>query len=167
MPLAVCTPSVATIDELRSVLETFQRPLSGSQLLDLTARLQFPPRQWRECVAFDPQRFCFQTIYKSPYFEVNVIGWRSGQHSSAHDHRGTACCVLVLEGTLTNRDYCTVAGNRLHETARLELGPGEILARSGWEIHRCGNEQPCGAELATLHLYSPPLRPLAERQYLE
>lgn len=165
MQSAVRHHTVTTIDELCSALETFQRPLTAPELLEFTSRLQLPPDHWQEHLRFNPYRYCFQTIYDSPHFEINLIGWRSGQYSFVHDHRSTACCVLILDGTLTNRDYCTVAGSTVSETARLELGPGEILSRSGWEIHRCGNEQPCGVDLATLHLYSPPLRPLSERQF--
>lgn len=163
----VRTDTITTIDELRAVLETIRQPLTVVQLLELTSRLQLSPSQWREHLTFDPHRFSFRTIYDSPHFEINVIGWRSGQFSSTHDHRGTACCVIVLDGVLTNIDYRIVSANELKKTSRVDLRPGEILSRSGWEIHCCGNEQPCGTDLATLHLYSPPLRPLAERQYHE
>lgn len=167
---AVPASPVVTIAELRSALDayhTYHRPLSARELLEFTSRLQLPPQQWRKYVAFHPRRFCSQTIYRSRYFEINIIGWRSGQHSSVHDHRGAACCVLVLEGVLRNRDYCIVQGHELKEVSRVELGPGEILLRSGREIHRCGNEQTYGVGLATLHVYSPPLWPLSERQYRE
>lgn len=159
------TIAVATIDELRAVLQTSDRPWTAPELVTFTSRLRIPRKQWRGCVAFNAHRFCYQTLYASPQFEVNLIGWRSGQHSSVHDHRGTACCVLVLDGILTNRDYSMGSGSTLNETGRFDLKPGEILSRTGWEIHRCGNEQTHGVDLVTLHLYSPPLRPLSERQY--
>lgn len=161
------TNTITTIDELGAVLATFQRPLTTDELMELTSRLQLSASEWREYLAFDPHQFCFRTIYHSPHFEINIIGWRSQQHSSIHDHSGTACCVLVLEGTLTNIDYLAVSDKQLRQTTRIELRSGEILARSGSEIHRCGNDQPSGMDLVTLHLYSPPLRPLSERQYHE
>lgn len=167
MRFADPTLTVATIDELRAALQSFERPLTAPELLDFTSRLRLPRKQWREYIAFDPHRFWFQSLYESSHFEVNLIGWRSGQQSSVHDHRGTACCVLVLDGLLTNRDYRVVSGNKLYELGKFNLNPGEVLTRTGGEIHRCGNEQPYGVDLVTLHLYSPPLRPLAERQYAE
>jgi cysteine dioxygenase len=163
----VRTDTMATIDELRAVLEMIRQPLTVVQLIELTSRLQLSSSQWREHLVFDPERFSFRTIGDSPHLEINVIGWQSGQFSSIHDHRGTACCVLVLDGVLTNIDYRFDSANELHETSRVDLRLGEILSRSDREIHCCGNEQPCGTDLATLHLYSPPLRPLAERQYHE
>jgi len=158
------TDTIATIAELRAVLETIRQPLTVVQLVSLTSRLQLSPSQWRKHLTFDPDRFSFRTICDSPHFEINVIGWRSGHFSSVHDHPGTACCVLVLDGVLTNIDYRLDSAKELNETSRIHLRLGEILARSDREIHCCGNEQPCGTDLATLHLYSPPLRPLAERQ---
>lgn len=160
----VLNDTITTIDELYAILETIRQPLTVVQLAELTSRLQLPPGQWREHLTFEPDQFSFRTIYGSPHFEINVIGWRSGQFSSVHNHRGTACCVLVLDGVLTSIDYRLVSAKELNETSRVDLRPGEILSCNDREIHCCGNEQPCGTDLATLHLYSSPLRPLAERQ---
>ena len=157
--------TITTIDELRSVLETVRRPLTLFELRVLASRLRFSADQWQRYLTFDPRRFSFRAIYSSPHFEINLIGWRSGQFSSLHDHRGTACCVLVLDGVLTNVDYGILSSKVLKETSQVTLRPGQILSRSGCEIHRCGNDQPYPVELATLHLYSPPLRPLSRRQY--
>jgi cysteine dioxygenase len=159
--------TIITIEDLRSVLGTIERPLTIEHLPELVSRLNLSGDQWREYLTFDPHQFSIRTIYESPCFEVNIIGWLSGQFSSIHDHRGTACCVMVLDGVLTNIDYRLDAVNELEETSRGDLWPGEMLCRSDRAIHRCGNGQPRGIDLATLHLYSPPLRPLAERQYRE
>lgn len=165
MQSLVRSEKITTINQLRSVLETFQRPLPLPELLELTSRLHLPRSHWQTDLVFDAHRFCFRTLYASPHFEINIIGWKPGQSSSVHDHSGTACCVLVLDGILTNRDYQIVSSNQLHETSELKLRPGEILARSDCDIHRCANEQTDAVDLATLHLYSPPLRPLSERQH--
>lgn len=157
--------AIMEVDDLLSALKTFQQPLSLPELVEITSRIQLSRGEWQERVSFNSQQFCFQTFYESPYFEVNLIGWRSGQTSSIHDHCDSACCVLVLEGVLTNRDFHVGFGNTLKENARIDFASGEILARSGREIHCCGNEQSNEARLVTLHLYSPPLRPLCERKY--
>lgn len=156
---------IVTLDDLRAALAAIGGPLSIQQLPEFVSRLQLHPSQWRAQLTFHPERFSFRTIYASPHFEINIIGWRSGQFSSIHDHRGTACCVLVLDGVLTNVDYYRNAMNAMRETSRVNLHPGEVLSRNAWEIHRCGNDQPCGSDLATLHFYSPPLLPLEQRQH--
>ncbi|WP_081585031.1 cysteine dioxygenase [Rhodopirellula baltica] len=158
---------ITTIDALRSVLVETDHPLEIQELRELCSRLQLPSSEWRRFLTYDPHRFSYQTVHESSHFEINVIGWRSGQFSSIHDHRDTACCVLVLDGVLTNIDYHVDSMDEVEETSRFELLPGEMLSRNNWEIHRCGNAQPHGVDLATLHMYSPPLRPLEERQYQE
>ncbi|WP_417389338.1 cysteine dioxygenase [Gimesia sp.] len=161
----VHTATIDTIEALRSALTKIERSLTVYELPEFASRLQLLASQWREYLTFDPHQFSYRTIYESPKFEINIISWRIGQFSSIHDHRGTACCVLVLDGVLTNIDYQLDAANELRETSRFDLRPGEMLSRNDWEIHRCGNGQPSGVDLATLHLYSPPLRPLEERQH--
>lgn len=165
MQYVIRSDRITTTNQLRSVLETPQRPLPLPELLEFTSQLQLPRNQWQTDLAFNPHRFCSRTLFASPHFEINIIGWKPGQHSSVHNHSGSACCVLVLDGVLTNRDYQIVPQNQLRETSRIELQPGEILARSDCDIHRCGNEQTGSADLATLHLYSPPLRPLSKRRH--
>ncbi|EDL59363.1 cysteine dioxygenase [Gimesia maris] len=163
----VRTDTIATVDELRSVLKTFSEPLKPWALLELVSQIQLTPSEWHKYLSFDPHRFCFRTIYGSANFEINIIGWRRGQFSSVHDHRGTSCCVRVLEGVLTNVDYHVGVSQELKQIRRVDLQAGEILSRNEWEIHRCGHEQSFRGDLATLHVYSPPLRPLSERQYDE
>lgn len=168
MPLTVQDPQAVPIDtiaELRALLAATHRPLTIDELTHVASRLRLDPQDWRQHLAFSEEHFCFQTIYESPHFEINVIGWRTGQFSSAHDHRGTACCVLVLAGVLTNIDYRLNGPYSLQETGRFHLQPGELLPRTDLDIHRCGNEQADGSDLVTLHLYSPPLRPLTEREH--
>jgi cysteine dioxygenase len=136
------TGTIFTIDALHSVLARIERPPTVHELPELASRLQLLASQWREYLTFDPHQFSYRTIYDSPQFEINIIGWRRGQFSSIHDHRGIACCVLVLDGVLTNIDYQLDAANELIETLRFDLRPGEMLFRNDWEIHRCDNEPP-------------------------
>lgn len=77
MQSSLQTHQVATLDELRSELESFQRPMTAAELLDFTYRMQLAPRQWRDYLAFNPHRYCCQTIYESQHFEINIISWQS------------------------------------------------------------------------------------------
>ncbi|WP_146394011.1 cysteine dioxygenase [Allorhodopirellula solitaria] len=155
---------IATIDELCTVLATTNHALKIEELRGLASRLRLPALQWRKYLTFGLRQFSYRTIYESSCFEVNIIGWRSGQFSSIHDHQGSACCVLVLDGVFTNIDYVFDTPDALRGTRKADLGVGEIQCRSDGEIHRCGNAQSGETKLATLHLYSPPLQPLAVRQ---
>ncbi len=153
---------ITEIEHLRQSLSKYDRALPPHQLRKFASQLTLSPSQWQSHVTFHGQHFCYKTLFQSAYFEVNLIGWRPGQSSSIHHHIGSACCVLVLDGLLTNRDYRVACESHLIETAKTDLTCGEVLTRFGTQIHSCGNEQK-NVDLTTLHLYSPPLRPLAER----
>lgn len=165
MLLAKRNDAIRTLEELHAVLQGFRRSMTAPELFRLASRVRLSFKEWNEHLAFHPDDFCVSSLFQSRDFEINLIGWRSGQHSAVHDHRGTACAVIVLDGILTNRDYRVNSSGRPRETARLQLEPGQHLTRNDLQIHRCGNEQASGENLATLHLYSPPLRPLCERRH--
>jgi len=157
--------TLTTLDDLFAWLRACDRPLSLNELYDGVRRVELSAEEWRPRLSFSADNFCFQTLFESPAFEVNLIGWHPGQFSSVHDHRGTACCVLVLEGTFTNRDYRHNSDGKLKEVSQFQLSPGEVLRREDDQIHCCGNATDSGHDLATLHFYSPPLPPLSERRY--
>ncbi|QDU35994.1 Cysteine dioxygenase [Maioricimonas rarisocia] len=156
---------IRSVPDLQRVLGEIRRPLDEDELRQLAERIRLDRSAWEPHVQYRSDRFCYRTIYASAWFEVNVIGWRGGQQSSVHDHHGTACCVLVLDGVMTNIDYTSGGDGDLCETGRIQLQPGEILCRSDQAIHCCGNVDPAGDDLATLHLYSPPLLPLEQRRH--
>lgn len=156
---------VGTMGQLRTALQTRSQTLSAMELQELAGRIRLPRAEWQQYVEYDDRQFKIRTVFESSLFEVNLIGWKGGQTSSIHDHRGSACCVLVLDGIFTNRDYRLTDHGRVRQVAQSSLRAGESLARHDGQIHRCGNEQSNGENLATLHLYSPPLKPLSERRY--
>lgn len=155
---------IDSLARLKSTLESIPSPESETALRELVERLHVPRTQWQKWVRFDPEQFCVQPIHESDQFEVNCIGWKSGQRSSIHDHGRSSCCVLVLDGVLTNVDFERRPSGALQCIGTSVFHPGEILTRRGNQIHQCGNDQPRGRNLVTLHVYSPPLAPLEERQ---
>ncbi|MCG6158023.1 cysteine dioxygenase [Rubinisphaera margarita] len=156
---------ILTLNDLTHRLRSCDRPLSIDELREFVRGIILPPQEWKALLRFDPEEFCYQTLFESAWFELNLIGWKPGQFSSIHDHRGTACCVLVLDGTLTNRDFQRDATGNLTELSSFELQPGDLLCRENQQIHSCGNEASSLSDLATLHLYSPPLAPLTQRRH--
>ncbi len=157
--------SVTTISALRQTLQQVASPLNANQLAHLVDRVALTAEQWRPWIRFDPAEFCFRPLFRSRWMEANLIGWKPGQWSSIHDHRGTCCAVLVLRGTLTNRDFSFDSSGKLLPLKQTQLAAGERLSRRDRAIHCCGNDANNAGDLATLHFYSPPLPPLSERRY--
>jgi len=139
--------------------------LSRTTVSRLIQNIALPREQWIPLVRYDTQQFHFHTLVYSQWLEVNLIGWKPGQWSSVHDHRGTECAVLVLQGTLSNQDYEVRSDERLVETSRCRLCIGEHLMRPDRQIHSCGNDADAPNDLVTLHVYSPALLPLSQRRH--
>ena len=138
-------------------LERCGRPLSPRELVRSVTRIELTRWDLQRFVRFADNACQDQPIHACDHFEIRCLCWESGQRSSIHDHRGSRCCVRVVDGVLTNRDFECRSDGRLHVVRRCELPAGGLLARQDDEIHQAANEQPPGHNLVTLHVYSPPL----------
>ena len=94
-------------------------------------------------------------IKKTEHYEMVAITWRAGQDTPIHDHVGSDCAFLIVEGTSTetiyelNDEQLAVATNVRH------YAPGEVCAANEPDIHRISNDT--GENLINLHVYTPPL----------
>lgn len=108
--------------------------------------------------------YCYRQVYRSALVEIGCIGWQPGQHTPVHHHAGSTCCVLVLDGVLTNTEF--PSSQQTLVGRKRALYPGENLGYRGHELHRMSNDSRA-AHLFTLHVYSPPLAPLSHRVVCE
>lgn len=94
-------------------------------------------------------------IKKTEHYEMVAIAWKSGQDTPIHDHVGSDCAFLIVEGTSTetiyslNADGCAVPGEVR------KYAPGEVCAAEEPDIHRISNDE--DVNLINLHVYTPPL----------
>lgn len=163
MESATCCQQDAMLAKLIQKLKSWQRPLSCRELKSVVANYPLRRADLAEFVAFQDEDYCHQAIAEEPFFSIGCIGWRPGQASSTHDHRGSACCVQVVEGVLTNTDYVEDSLDGLRCSRIVQLAPGNLLTRYDRQVHRVSNDGPLGQDAISLHIYSPPLRPIQER----
>jgi cysteine dioxygenase len=99
-----------------------------------------------------------RTIFaQSPWYQLIVICWRSGQSSAIHDHRGSQCGVRVIAGIATETVYERTAAGRVRPVREVEYHQDDVCTTSDTGIHVISNRRP-ETDRVTLHLYSPPLR---------
>lgn len=154
-PLPVVSPVPCSLTRLIEELEQATLPFSLEALTRLMHSAAVTPAEVAPWRGFLPGHYREATIRRRRHYEMRCLCWRPGQFSSIHDHRGSACCVRVVEGKLTTTDYArTAAGLRPRKT--FEVPAGELLAREDCDIHRVGNA--ARRDLITLHVYSPPLQ---------
>jgi len=96
-------------------------------------------------------------LHTGPAYQALVLCWRNGQRSPIHDHRGSSCGVRVLRGVATETQFTLSPNGMILATHSRELAEGSVCASQDADIHQMSNLQAGGADLVTLHVYSPPL----------
>ena len=136
--------------------------LTHEDLLDRVTRLRLSNELIASRTRFATTDYARNLVCRTPEFELLVLCWRPGQHSTIHDHGGSLNAIKVYSGQLTSRLYEPADG-----TPPQAVGParqiGERVTRPGDElagidrqgIHQLANAS--DADLITIHVYAPPL----------
>ena len=151
-PPAALAPLLSYLNGLeteRADLGTLQRLLVESQLKleDLAGYLNFADDCYRR-----------NLVAESPWFNVLVLCWKSGQRSPIHDHAQSVCAFKVLTGVCSETSYAFSPCGQVVPSRTKDFLAGEIVASHDSETHQVSNLQPEGTALVTLHVYSPPLK---------
>jgi cysteine dioxygenase len=106
---------------------------------------------------FEERSYRRNLLHTGPAYQALVLCWRNGQRSPIHDHRGSSCGVRVLRGVATETRFTLSRNGLVLATHSRELAEGSVCASQDADIHQMSNLQAGGADLVTLHVYSPPL----------
>lgn len=150
-------PSPSALVQLICQLEGYRRPLRLDELVHVTQMVELARPDLQPYISFLEQTYGDQPVYARDRFEIRCLCWQSRQQSSVHDHRGSRCCVRVVEGVLTNADFARASDGRVKRVCTDTFHCGDVLAREDRQVHQVRNAQPPAHELVTLHIYSPPL----------
>ncbi len=146
--------------KLRSLLEELDgwgRPIDIDSLTRILRDRGVTLEDVRGFVHFSPARYQRNLIHEGRAYHALALCWRSGQRSPIHDHSGSACGVRVLTGVMTETVFERTGEGHIYPTRTRELRAGQVCATWDADIHQVSNLQPGGADLVTLHVYSPPL----------
>src|SRR5262245_2856856 len=112
-------------------------------------------------VRFSDHSYQRNLVRAGAWYHVWVLCWRNGQRSPVHDHSTSACAVKVLKGTATVTRFEHAPNGHIYATGSDQCHPGAVLLNHDGDTHQVSNLQAGGAELITLHVYSPPLLRMA------
>jgi cysteine dioxygenase len=147
-----------TLERLFQYLDGLaQRP----PLAELTAKvseLDIDYADIAEAVRFSEQHYMRNLLRAGTWYYALVLCWRNGQRSPIHDHAGSACCVRVLRGTLTETLFTFAASGDVKAQGSSDYPPGSVLASEDDYVHQVSNLQDGAKDLVTLHVYCPPLQ---------
>ena len=107
---------------------------------------------------FRGERYQRNLIKETAWYELVCLCWHSGQRTPIHDHEGSSCAFLVVEGDAVETKFDRTPSGLVVPAATECRRPGFVCASSEADIHQVANTQPAGCDLITLHIYSPQLR---------
>jgi len=127
------------------------------QLTDQLRRLELSCEDVPDFLRFSDRTYQRNLVHAGRWYHLWVMCWKNGQRSPIHDHAGSSCAVRVLRGTATVTRFEFAPNDHVKATGSEDFGPGSVIANEDAEIHQVSNLQAGGADLVTLHVYSPPL----------
>lgn len=105
---------------------------------------------------FSDEKYARNPIFRNEVFEMLCLCWKSGQRSPIHDHKGSNCCVRVLQGTITATDFEVVPSGYIKAIRSTDLKLSAVTGLESADIHQMSNLQMAGRNVATLHVYTYP-----------
>jgi cysteine dioxygenase len=124
-----------------------------SALLDLS----ISPDDVRPHLIFGAETYRRNLVHAGPGYQALVLCWRNGQRSPIHDHAGSSCGVHVVAGEAVETVFERTRAGMVYAVRSHALLPGSVCATQDADIHQVSNLADDGADLVTLHVYSPPL----------
>lgn len=106
---------------------------------------------------FNDARYQRNLVRAGEWYHLLVLCWRSGQRSPIHNHAESTCGLKVLRGIATETRFEMTPCGQVKAVSSRDLPAGWICASQDADIHQVSNLQAEGADLVTLHIYSPPL----------
>jgi len=147
-----------TLGELFRYLDGLTGRANLQELSARVADLEIDCDDVADFIRFSGQSYSRNLVRAGPWYHVLVLCWKNGQRSPIHDHAGSSCALRVLRGTLTETHFEFAPNGHVYPTFSREVLPGGVAGSEDLDIHQVSNLQAGGADLVTLHVYTPPLR---------
>ena len=138
-------------------LDRFDGQLSLRAILEWFGHVPLTVQDVASYLTFSPQRYVRNKLHDGPAYQALVLCWRNGQRSPIHNHRGSHCGVKVLRGIATETIFARAPNGLVLPVRSRDLAADHTCASADEDIHQVSNLQAGGADLVTLHIYSPPL----------
>ncbi|MHC5023458.1 MAG: cysteine dioxygenase [Planctomycetota bacterium] len=146
-----------TLDDFFTDLDQHADCVPIDELVELMKRVEFTRADIEHAISFSDEHYKRNMLRLGNGYAALILCWKPGQASPVHDHRGSACGVRVISGSVTETRYRRGADGMLTETETCVHDIGNVCGSYDEDIHVIRNADPDGHELITLHVYTPPL----------
>jgi len=143
--------------ELLTGWDSLARPIPEDVIRSGLGQLSLGRDALRGCAHFNERTYQRNLIHQAAHYEILVLCWRSGHCSPIHDHGESTCGVLVVEGVATETSFLADSIGKTIVSCSRRMPAGSIIVSRGSDIHRVANLEHPGADLISLHVYSPRL----------
>ena len=147
----------SVIETAFAALDRFDGPLPLPAILDWFRDEPLNVQDLSSYLIFNAARYVRNRVHDGPAYQALVLCWRNGQRSPIHNHRGSRCGVKVLRGVATETLFERAPNGLVLPVGSRDLPSGHTCASADDDVHQVSNLQAGGADLVTLHIYSPPL----------
>jgi cysteine dioxygenase len=146
-----------TLDDLVGFLEGLEGRAPLRELVGELSELTIDVGDLRQYMVFSEKAYARNLVRKGPWYHLLVLCWKNGQRSPIHDHAGSSCGVRVLRGVMTETRFEFAPNGHVKAIGSCDLAAGGVCGSQDDDLHQVSNLQAHGADLVTLHVYSPPL----------
>lgn len=146
-----------TFAELLARLDAWRDRIPLGELEAALADVSMTLDDVRPWLIFGTETYRRNLVHAGPAYQALVLCWRNGQRSPIHDHAGSSCGVRVLAGEAVETVFERTRSGMVFAVRSLSHLPGGVCATQDADIHQVSNLADDGADLVTLHVYSPPL----------
>jgi len=128
----------------------------GLQELDEHLRdLPVNVEELRKHLGYAENGYQRNVLKMTEHYELVAICWKPGQSTPIHDHHGSDCAFLIVDGVSTETIYILNAKGMAEASGERRYECGEVCASAEQDIHRVTNRE--DGALINLHVYTPPL----------
>jgi cysteine dioxygenase len=146
-----------SLPDLLDWLDRLQEPAPLANLRNRLERLRLERSDFATFLRFSEKTYARNLVRSGPWYSMLVLCWRNGQRSPIHDHRGSACAVRVLDGTMTESFFVFAPNGHVKPMLSRDVERDKVVASEDMDVHQVSNLQAGLQDLITLHIYSPPL----------
>jgi cysteine dioxygenase len=146
-----------TLQQLFDYLDSLEERAPLRQLVKELSELQVECSELKQHLVFSDQQYARNLVRKGPWYHLLALCWKNGQRSPIHDHAGSSCGVRVLRGVMTETTFTFAPNGHVKAVASRDLQAGGVCGSQDSDMHQVSNLQGGGADLVTLHVYTPPL----------
>ena len=107
------------------------------------------------CIGYADDGYQRNVVKNSEFYELVAICWTPGQETPIHDHVGSDCAFLIVDGVATETIYETNEEGLAYPINARHYQSLEVCAAEEPDIHRVSNDT--DSERVNLHIFTPPL----------